>query len=345
MRRRASLLVAAAMSVVACGGGGPSEAATVRTMATGLQVPWGLAFLPDGDALVSERTTGRILRVPRRGGRARVVMRIAATDTRAGEGGLLGLAVSPTYSSDRLVYAYVTTARDNRIVRFRLGGAVRPIFTGIARGFNHNGGRLAFGPDRRLYASTGDAGDSSRAQRIGSPNGKILRMTARGGIAPGNPFRRSRVWTYGHRNVQGLAWDGRGRLWAPEFGQNRTDEVNLIVRGRNYGWPNVEGRGGTAGGRFTNPKVTWTPTGTSSPSGAAVRRGRLYVGALQCRCLWSIPIDGTRLGRPRALLRGRFGRIRTVVRAPDGALWITTSNRDGRGSPRAGDDRILRVVP
>jgi glucose/arabinose dehydrogenase len=345
MRRLLAILLAAAMSVVACGGSGPSEAATVRTMATGLQVPWGLAFLPNGDALVSERLTGRILRVPRRGGRARVVMRIASTDTHAGEGGLLGLAVSPNYARDRLVYAYVTTGRDNRIVRFRLGGAVRPIFTGIARGFNHNGGRLAFGPDGRLYATTGDAGNSSRAQTLSSPNGKILRMTASGGVAPGNPFRRSRVWTWGHRNVQGLAWDRRGRAWAPEFGQNTTDEVNQIIRGHNYGWPNVEGRGGTAGGRFTNPKVTWSPTSVSSPSGAAARGNRLYVGALRSGCLWSIPIDGASLGRPRKLLAGRFGRIRTVVRAPDGALWVTTSNRDGRGSPRAGDDRILRVVP
>ena len=341
MRRLGLAVLPAALAAVCGCGAGSSDAATVRTMARGLQVPWGLAFLPDGDALVSERTTGRILRIPRRGGRARGVMRVPGTDTGAGEGGLLGLAVSPHYARDHLVFAYLTTARDNRIVRFRLGGSVRPIYTGIARAFNHNGGRLAFGPDGRLYASTGDATVSSRSQSLSSPNGKILRMTASGGVAPGNPFRRSRVWTYGHRNVQGLAWDRAGRMWATEFGQNRVDEVNLIRKGHNYGWPLVEGRGG----RFTGPSVTWSPTSTSSPSGAAVRGNRLYVGALQCRCLWSIPIHGARLGRPRKLLAGRFGRIRTVVRAPDGALWVTTSNRDGRGSPSASDDRVLRVVP
>ncbi len=345
MRRGALLATVAALGALFAGAA-TAEAASVRTMASGLQVPWGLAFLPNGDALVSERPTGRILRIPRRGGPARAVMQIAGTAMSAGEGGLLGLAVSPHYSSDRLVYAYVTTRADNRIVRFRLGGALREVLTGIPRGIKHFGGRIAFGPDGRLYATVGDTGDGgSRAQDVGSLDGKILRMTASGGIAAGNPFRGSRVWSYGHRNLEGLAWDRAGRLWAPEFGQETTDEVNLIRRGRNYGWPLVEGRGDTRGGRFTNPLITWSPTSTSSPSGAAVRGRRLYVGALQCHCLWSIPIDGARLGRPRKLLAGRFGRIRTVVRAPDGALWVTTSNRDARGTPGPSDDRVLRVVP
>jgi len=164
-------------------------------------------------------------------------------------------------------------------------------------------------------------------------------------VAPGNPFRRSRVWSYGHRNVQGLAWDRAGRLWAPEFGQNTTDEVNLIRKGRNYGWPAVEGRGDTQGGKFTNPVVTWSPTSTSSPSGDAIAGSTLYVAALQCGCLWQIRLNGTRAGRPRRLLAGRYGRLRTVVRAPDGSLWFATSNRDGRGDPRDGDDRIVRLRP
>jgi glucose/arabinose dehydrogenase len=152
------------------------------------------------------------------------------------------------------------------------------------------------------------------------------------------------VWSVGHRNVQGLAWDAQGRLWETELGENQADEVNLIRPRRNYGWPQVEGRGDAAGGRYTNPVVTW-PTSEASPSGAAVARGALYVGALRGERLWRVPLDGARAGEPQALLAGRFGRLRTVVVAPDGALWVTTSNRDGRGTPAEADDRILRVQP
>ena len=312
-----------------------------RTIATGLHVPWGIAFLPGGDALVSERTTGKILRIGPRG-RKRLAMRVPGVDVNAGEGGLLGLAVSPRYRRDHLVYAYMTTGGDNRIVRVRLGGRLHPILTGLRRGFVHNGGRIAFGPDGKLYAGVGETGNTGLSQDRGSQNGKILRMNPDGSVPRDNPFAGSRVWSLGHRNPQGLAWDSAGRLWSSEFGQNRFDEVNLIRKGHNYGWPNVEGRGSTSGGRYTNPKVTWR-TSESSPSGDAVVGRRLYVAALQGQCIWRIAIRGTRLGAPRKLVAGRYGRLRTVVRAPDRSLWIATSNRDGRGSPRRGDDRIIRI--
>jgi glucose/arabinose dehydrogenase len=320
-----------------------AEAATVRTMAHSLKVPWGLAFLPGGDALVSERATGRILRIPHRGGRARVVMRIGGLDPAGIEGGLLGLAVSPRYATDKLVFAYVTTATDNRIVRFRLGGAVTPILTGIARGRFHDGGRLGFGPDHMLYASVGDATRGSFAQALGSLNGKILRMTPGGGVPADNPFGGSLVWTLGHRNVQGFAWDRAGRMWATEFGDKRYDEVNLIRPGVNYGWPIVEGPGDTRGGTLTNPELTWTPTSKASPAGAAIADRNLYVAGLQCYCLFRIPFVGASLGTPRRLFTNRYGRIRTVAAAPDGSIWFTTSNRDGRGNPAKTDDRVLRV--
>ena len=313
-----------------------------RTIATGLHVPWGIAFLPNGSALVSERTTGRIMRITP-SGRKSVEMRVPRVATNAGEGGLLGLALSPTYARDRLVYAYLTTARDNRIVRFKLGGRTASILTGLARGGIHNGGRIAFGPDGKLYAGVGETGDRGLAQIRRSQNGKILRMNPNGSVPPDNPFRGSRVWSWGHRNVQGLAWDSSRRLWATEFGQDRFDEVNLIRKGRNYGWPIVEGRGSTQGGRFVNPLITW-PTSQASPSGDAIAGNNLYVAALQGRCLYRIPLNGARLGTPVRLLADRFGRLRTVARAPDGSLWVTTSNRDGRGQPRAGDDRIIRVA-
>jgi glucose/arabinose dehydrogenase len=313
----------------------PSAArGSVTVMASGLQVPWGLAFLPGGDALVAERDTGRIRRIPADGGTAKVVMRLTGVVHEAGsEGGLLGLAVSPHYDVDGLVYAYYTTARDNRIVRFRLGGAVRPILTGLRRGAIHNGGRIAFGPDRRLYAGVGETGTPGLAQDARSRNGKILRMDPDG--------RDVVVFSSGHRNVQGLAWDASGRLWASEFGQNRFDELNLVHRGDNGGWPVVEGFGSTRGGRYANPKLTWR-TSEASPSGIAIIGHTLYMGALQGRAVLRVSLDGATAKKRSPIVTTR-GRIRTVVRAPDGSIWVTTSNRDGRGSPRAGDDKVLRV--
>jgi glucose/arabinose dehydrogenase len=340
------LVLLFAVSVAAgCGPGESRDRADVgatRTLATGLQVPWGIAVLPGGDALVSERTTGRILRISRDGSRKRTVMRVPGVDTDSGEGGLLGLALSPRYARDRLVYAYFTSDTDNRIVRFQLGGGLRPILTGIRRADIHDGGRIAFGPDGKLYASVGEAGDGELAQDPGSLNGKILRMNADGSVPRDNPFPGSLVWTLGHRNVEGLAWDSNGRLWATEFGQDEFDEVNLIRRGRNYGWPEVEGRGSTGGGRFTNPLVTWSPS-DASPSGAAIRRGTLHIGALQGQAVLRVRLSGQRARKLSPLLQETYGRIRTVARAPDGSLWVTTSNRDGRGSPEPADDRILRL--
>jgi glucose/arabinose dehydrogenase len=260
-----------------------------------------------------------------------------------GEAGLLGLAVSPSYAEDGLVYVYFTTASDNRIARLRLDApqSQEVILSGLARASIHDGGRLAFGPDGMLYAGVGDAGTTSNAQNQQSRNGKILRMRPDGGVPEsGNPFPGSLVYSLGHRNVQGLAWDSEGRLYASEFGQNTWDEVNQIVAGANYGWPTVEGRAGDA--RFRDPIVVWS-TAEASPSGAAIDGDTLYVAALRGQRLWSVPLDGNGgAGVPTALLQGQYGRLRTVQRAPDGSLWVTTSNRDGRGTPVAADDRVIR---
>lgn len=313
----------------------------VRTIATGLEVPWDIAFLPGGDALVSERDAARIVRIPAGGGAPREELTVPGVEP-GGEGGLLGLAVSPRFRQDQTIYAYLTAAEDNRIVRIDLRTRrVTPILTGLAKAAIHNGGALEFGPDGRLYAGVGEVGEPGRAQDRSSPNGKILRITTSGRPAPGNPFEGSPVWSLGHRNVQGLAWDRSDRLWATEFGQNTTDEVNLIRRGGNYGWPVVEGRGG--GGPFVDPVVTWTPTSTSSPSGAAIAGRELYVGALAGRRLWRIGLDGRQARDPQALFTERYGRIRAIAAAPDGTIWFSTSNRDGRGDPADGDDRILQL--
>lgn len=326
------------------GPGAPQEPdlGAPEVLAKGLDVPWGLAFLPGGDALIAERATGRILRLPAAGGPPSEVTVVPGVTAR-GEGGLLGLAVPPTFPQDPWVYAYLTAADDNRIIRFPLDGAAagepEVVFAGIARAGNHNGGRIAFGPDGMLYAGTGDATDPARAQDPAGPNGKILRLTPDGAPAPGNPTAGSPVYSLGHRNVQGLAWDSTGRLFAAEFGQNRLDEINLIEPGHNYGWPEVEGTGG--GDRYTDPLVTW-PTDDASPSGIAIAGNTLYVAALRGERLWTVPLDGERLGAPAAELQGSYGRLRTVALAPDGALWLTTSNRDGRGAPGRDDDMILR---
>jgi glucose/arabinose dehydrogenase len=318
---------------------GASPAGQVSVLVTGLEVPWGIAFLPDGDALVTERDSARILRVPAGGGTPTEVQHLSEVDG-DGEGGLLGIAVPPTYQRDQLVYVYYSTAQDNRIARMRLGQSPQPIVTGIPRGGIHNGGRLVFGPDGYLYAGTGDASEGGRSQDRNSLGGKILRMTPDGKPAPGNPFGNL-VWSYGHRNVQGLVFDRAGRLWASEFGQNRFDEVNLIRPGQDYGWPIVEGASDDS--RFAAPLVTW-PTSDASPSGVTIAGSTLYVAALRGERLWQIPLDGDHTGTPRAALEGRYGRLRTVQLAPDGSLWILTSNRDGRGDPTGDDDRILRLT-
>ncbi|MFF2026040.1 PQQ-dependent sugar dehydrogenase [Streptomyces sp. NPDC058171] len=325
-------------------------AAVVRTVAEDLKSPWGLAPLPDGDLLVSSRDEGTISRIDGRTG-ARVELGTVPGVAAAGEGGLMGLALSPSFASDRMVYAYFTTASDNRIARLRYEedkptgqqlGAPDTVLRGIPKGSNHNGGRIAFGPDKMLYAGTGEIGQTGLSQDKGSLAGKILRMTPEGEPAPGNPLGEdSYVYSYGHRNVQGLAWDEEKRLWAAEFGQDTWDELNEIVPGGNYGWPEVEGKGGGAG--FRDPVAQW-PTSDASPSGIAYAQGSIWMAGLRGERLWRIPVGGVDgAPEPQAFLRGEYGRLRTVVAAGDDRLWLMTSETDGRGSPGGADDRVLEL--
>ncbi|WP_156325241.1 PQQ-dependent sugar dehydrogenase [Nonomuraea sp. SBT364] len=310
-----------------------------RAVARDLAVPWAIAFLPGGDALVTERDTARLLRISGSG----QVKELATIEgvVPDGEGGLMGVAVK-----DEQLFVYYTAASDNRIVRYRFTGDTlsepKVIVQGIPKGGIHNGGRLAFGPDGHLYATTGETGDRPIAQDPGSLGGKILRMTTDGQPAGGNPFG-TLVYSLGHRNVQGLAWDGSGRLYASEFGASAYDELNLIEAGGNYGWPEVEGRGDDP--KFRNPIVTWD-TSEASPSGLAFAAGSLWMGALRGERLWQIPLaaDGSP-GTPVGHYGGTYGRLRAVSAAPDGTLWAGTSNKDGRGRVREGDDKILAVTP
>jgi glucose/arabinose dehydrogenase len=313
------------------------EPASVEPVVTGLSAPWDLAFLPDGTALVTERDTTRLLSLTPEGA-VTEIQRIEQAQPR-GEGGLLGVAVSPTYEDDGWVYVYYTAAEDNRVARLQLGDPPEPILTGIPNAGNHNGGRIAFGPDGMLYVGTGDAGDGSRAQDRDNLAGKILRITPEGDPAPGNPFGDgSPVYSWGHRNVQGLAWGGDGQLYASEFGQNRYDELNRIEPGGNYGWPEVEGDGGEPG--FVDPIATWAPIDASC-SGIAYQEGQVWLACLRGQRLYRIGADGS---APAELLTGGYGRLRHVAVAPDGALWVLTNNHDGRGSPGPDDDQILRLA-
>ncbi len=319
----------------------PQGEVVAEVIASNLEVPWGLDFLPDGSALVTERDSRRILRItPDQEVETVQVIEEAYAD---GEGGLLGIAVSPQYETDRTVFIYYTTREDNRIARLRLGEPPEPIVTGLPSGSIHNGGRLAFGPDGYLYATTGETGSPALAQDVDNLGGKILRMTTDGEPAPGNPFPNSLVYSYGHRNVQGIAWDEQGRLYATEFGEVSWDEINLITPGGNYGWPEVEGQGSDPD--FINPLVVW-PTAESSCSGAAIISEILVVACLRGERLYLAQLNGQGgiMGAPVPALIDEFGRLRTVVRAPDNTVWLTTSNRDGRGEPAPEDDRILRLV-
>lgn len=318
--------------------------AVLETVATGLDTPWGLAFLPDGSALVTERDSGRVLQI--RGLAVKEVGRIEEAPGDDDEAGLMGVAVSPDFATDQRLYFYVTTPADNRIVRTTLTGdklgRIDPILTGIPTGHIHDGGRLVFGPDGYLYASTGETGDGDLAQDRDSLAGKILRITPDGDPAPGNPDPESPVWSWGHRNVQGLAFDDEDRLWASEFGAQAFDELNLIEKGGNYGWPQVEGSGKGKG--LINPHVVWK-TSEASPSGLAFRQGQLWMASLRGERLWRIDVTDGRATNATDFFVGTHGRIRTVAVAPNGNLWVTTSNKDGRGEPTPGDDRILVIRP
>lgn len=328
----------------------PAATAQPQDVLTGLAAPWGIAFLPGGAVLVTLRDSGQVLLLgadgvaPLTGPGAD---QLAAGTLHDGEGGLLGVAVSPDVERDRLVYLYRTTSSGNEVVRAELDPAARtlgdlqPVLSGIPAAGNHNGGRIAFGPDGMLYVATGDAGSRPTSQDAASLAGKILRVTPDGAAAPGNPFTGNPVWSLGHRNVQGLAWDAQGRMFASEFGQNTWDELNVILPGGNYGWPGAEGVTGASG--TIDPVASW-PTSDASPSGIAVTEGAVYLAALRGERLWQVPLEGGGVGSPVVALDG-LGRLRHVALGPDGALWVLTNNTDGRGTPRDGDDRLLRIAP
>jgi glucose/arabinose dehydrogenase len=322
----------------------------VTQIGTDTDIPWGLVTLPDGSILYSRRDAQDVVRlVPSTGVKTSIgtVPNVQSTD---GEGGLLGLAIPATYGSDPWLYVMHTSPTDNRIVRMRVTNGrldtstEQVLVSGILRNKYHNGGRLRFGPDGKLYASTGDAQNGDYAQNTGSLNGKVLRINPDGSVPSDNPFGNY-VWSYGHRNPQGLAFDSQGRLWEQEFGNSVMDETNLITKGGNYGWPACEGTTGTCGtAGFIAPKRTY-PTSEGSCSGIAIVRDALYVACQRGTRLYRAVISGTSLTNVQTYFNGTYGRLRTVEPAPDGGLWLTTSNTGDKDSiPDNSNEKLLHVT-
>jgi glucose/arabinose dehydrogenase len=353
-------LIASVLVAAGCASSGPTatpvptpesaasdvQATLTTVVASGLDAPWSITFHGEA-ARVSERDSARIVEITPSGG-VREVARIDGVRP-GGEAGLLGIAVH-----DGMLYTYATAGDggegENRIERRDLLGApgslalgdAETVLDGIPAAGNHNGGRIAFGPDGMLYATTGDAGDRESAQDPDALSGKILRLTPEGAVPDDNPTPGSPVYTLGHRNPQGIAWTDDGTMYASEFGQDTWDELNAIVAGENYGWPEVEGISGREG--FVDPVQQWAPS-AASPSGIAVAGDRIVIANLRGERLRIVPLADTATAfEMHGGENGEgYGRLRDAVVAPDGSVWVLTNNTDGRGDPRDGDDRILRL--
>jgi glucose/arabinose dehydrogenase len=330
------------------GGGGSgspstSNATDPAVVATKLVTPDAIAVLPDLTALVGERTTGRIVLVQPLPGKKVQTIRTLSGLSSSGGGGLLDLALSPNFGQDNLVFAYVTTASDNRVIAFTVHGPVTSVLTGIPRGPSGNAGRIAFGDDGRLYVATGDAGQPQLAANPASLAGKVLRVTDIGKPAPNNPTAGSAVFTLGHHAPVGLCLISGANAMLEVDGADRNGlgEINLLHSGDDYGWP-------TASATSTGP-ISTLPSAKRAPGGCATVEALLFVTSLDGKSLLSAPLTekgGTiSVGKYSATLTGKYGRLATVVAAPDGTLWLTTSNRDGHGKPIADDERVLHINP
>ena len=317
-----------------------------ETVIEDLTIPWELVFLPGGGMLVSERV-GNLIYIAEDGSRASIPVEGVE---HTGEGGLLGMALHPSFEENRFIYLYLTTQLDdgleNRVVRYQFAGGELTedtvILDGIPGARIHNGGRISFGPDGFLYIASGDAAVPALSQDLDSLAGKILRLHDDGAIPEDNPFDTP-VYSYGHRNPQGFAWDSRGSFWATEHGARALDELNHILPGRNYGWPEIEGSE-TAPGMET-PAAHSGHDETWAPSGAAYYDGSIFFTGLRGATLYEAVLSDAEVDEIKRHLQGEFGRLRTVVPDPDGYLYLLTNNRDGRGSPRPGDDKIIRINP
>ena len=330
-----------------------SAATTITVVVDNLEIPWDIAFLPEGDMLVTERA-GRLLLIDSTGLKRETVFE---HKKQRGEGGLLGVVLHPDFTTNHFIYLYMTAPSEkgqteNRVVRYiyegnRLVGE-KVIISGIPGATYHDGGRMEFGPDGMLYITTGDATTGKIAQDKNSLGGKILRLKGDGAIPSDNPFGNA-VYSYGHRNPQGLAWDDAGRLWETEHGPTGEsgsccrDEINLIQVGANYGWPTIRGFESKTG--MQTSKLNSGTSEVWAPASALYFEGSLFFGGLKGEALYEAVLNGENVTELKTHYKGKFGRIRSIRLGPDGMFYLTTSNRDGRGSPATDDDKIIRVNP
>ncbi|MCU7723366.1 PQQ-dependent sugar dehydrogenase [Actinoplanes sp. KI2] len=323
---------------------------TVTQVGTDKDIPWGLATLPDGRILYNRRDAHDIVVLNPADGTRKTVGTVPNVQSTDGEGGLTGLAIAPTFAADHWLYIMHTSPTDNRIVRIRMVDDKLPtaseqvLLKGILRNKFHDGGRLRFGPDGKLYAVTGDAQNGDNAQNKNGLNGKVLRLNPDGSVPADNPFHNY-VWSYGHRNPQGLAFDSQGRLWEQEFGNTIMDETNLIVKGGNYGWPACEGTAGTCNTPgYIAPKATY-PTAAASCSGLAIVKDVVYLACQRGTRMYRWVISGDQLTGGRQFFNGTYGRLRTIEPAPGGGLWLTTTNTGDKDSVADNsNEKILHVA-
>lgn len=331
---------------------GKNSESFVTVIAQNLNTPWAIAFLPDKRMLVTERV-GNVRIVDIYGAVSKPIATFQVVNKPDGEGGLLGITLHPQFLKNKFVYLYYTYSNQNKtfnkVVRTRFeNNKLRndeTILDKIPASLYHDGGRIKFGPDGYLYVTTGDAQNSSFAQDTASLAGKILRITDNGLPAPGNPFGNE-VYSYGHRNPQGIAWDSAGRLWQTEHGRSNPtgyDEINLIKPGKNYGWEVIQGDQKRSG--METPKLNSGATTTWAPSGMAIVGNSIFFAGLKGESLYKATIQDSKIVNLQKYFTGKFGRMRDVVLGPDNMLYVATSNRDGRGNPSGNDDKIIRVEP